>query len=370
MAGFTQTDEFDVEKFLSGDVRAFTDALASLESRIPADQVPQDDEFLHELTVAFHKSRDACEAAEIAIGPDSALLKEMQEKFRQAIQPWFDQSWFMHRAKVKPRGYPGDYVMLSSIYDGQAKSTGIGGYLDLYFLNTDLARAVCTRLAGIKEFLKSESENRSAHFAVLNVASGPGREYTHDFQAPSNMQLTCVDSDDKALEFLQENLPTETSEALDLNCVNYNALKMTSAEKNIDRFGEVDMFYSVGLCDYIPDRYLIKILNGWRETVRENGIVYVAFKDFLKYYPAEYQWHVDWFFFQRTEGDCRRLFAEAGYNVDEMEMTRDNTGIIMNFVAREPAIARTRFDAAESLRGPHIQDESELSPEEQEFSEG
>lgn len=371
MGEFMQTDEFDIDSFLSVDVRAFTDALASLERRIPAGQIPQDDEFLRELTVAFHRSRDACEAAEIAIGANTELLKEMQSKFRDAIAPWFDQSWFMQRAKVKPRGYPGDYLMLSSIYDGETKSTGIGGYLDLYFLNTDLARGVCTRLANVKQFIQEEAASRSARFSVLNVACGPGREYTHDFVAPEGMTLTCVDSDDTALEYLRENVSAENASSLDLNCVNYNALKMTSSQKNIERFGEVDMIYSVGLCDYIPDRYMIRMLNGWRETVGENGVVYVAFKDFLKYYPAEYQWHVDWYFYQRTEGDCRKLFADAGYNVDEMEMFRDSSGVIMNFIAREPAIARNRFHAAEGLRGPHIPNvNSELSEEDVELTEG
>ena len=139
-----------------------------------------------------------------------------------------------------------------------------------------------------------------------------------------------------------------------MNCVCYNALKMASAKSNIEKFGKPDIIYSVGLCDYIPDRYLIRILQGWAESVDENGIVYVAFKDCLKYYPAEYQWHVDWHFYERTEEDCWKLFKDAGYATEEMEMTRDETGIIMNFVARQKAIPHRRFDAAEKLRGPHI----------------
>ena len=45
-----------------------------------------------------------------------------------------------------------------------------------------------------------------------------------------------------------------------------------------------------------------------------------------------YQWHFDWHFLQRTEEDCWNLFAEAGYDSEQITVTRDETGIIMNFV--------------------------------------
>ena len=141
---------------------------------------------------------------------------------------------------------------------------------------------------------------------------------------------------------------------MDLSCVCYNALKMTSPENNRRQFGSPDIIYSVGLCDYLPDRYLIRILDGWRQTAGEDGIVYVAFKDALRYHGAEYQWHVDWHFYARTEEDCRNLFAKAGYDVDRMEVHRDETGIIMNFIARTEALRGVRIDRPQRLSGPHF----------------
>ena len=107
---------------------------------------------------------------------------------------------------------------------------------------------------------------------------------------------------------------------------------MTSAVVNVERFGRSDLIYSVGLCDYIPDKYLIPMLEGWRGSLSPGGTVYVAFKDCKRYTTPEYQWLVDWFFLQRTEEECRHLFAAAGYDMDELEMSRDETGIIINFV--------------------------------------
>jgi len=346
--------EFDVSSFFEHETKAFTDVLASLESRIDPAAEPQDDHFLKELTDALHRSRVECRAAEKAIGENPELLKEVQEEFRRLIAPWMDQGWFLQRAKAKPRGYPGDFEMLTAIYNGQTKTKGLGGYLDLYFLRTDLARAVCTRLAAVQKFLVREVLTRTTRVSILNVASGPGREYTDGFEeAYESVQLTCIDTDEAALQYLQSRMQENAAE-IDLSCVCYNALRMTSPANNRKQFGAPDIIYSVGLCDYLPDRYLIRILDGWRQTVGDDGIVYVAFKDALQYHAAEYQWHVDWHFYERTEEDCRELFAQAGYDVSQMEVERDGTGIIMNFIARAASLRGTRVDQPERLRGPHF----------------
>jgi len=350
----SSTKEFDVSGFFEHETQAFTDVLASLERRIAPDAEPRDDAFLKELTDALHRSRVDCRAAEKAIGRNPELLKEVQEEFRKRIAPWMDQSWFLQRAKVKPRGYPGDFEMLTAIYNGQTKTKGLGGYLDLYFLRTDLARAVCTRLSSIQKFLVREVLARTTRVSILNVASGPGREYTEGFEkACESVQLTCVDTDEAALQYLQTQVQ-ENAADLDLSCVCYNALRMTSPGNNRKQFGAPDIIYSVGLCDYLPDRYLIRILDGWRQTVGDDGIVYVAFKDALCYHAAEYQWHVDWHFYERTEEDCRQLFAQAGYDVSQMQVERDDSGIILNFIARAAALQGRRVDQPERLRGPHF----------------
>ena len=74
------------------------------------------------------------------------------------------------------------------------------------------------------------------------------------------------------------------------------------------------------------------MLRGWRETVSDDGAVYVAFKDIRKYSPTIYQWHMDWYFLPRTEEEIRGLFEQAGYDMYGLKMTRDATGSIINFI--------------------------------------
>jgi hypothetical protein len=72
--------------------------------------------------------------------------------------------------------------------------------------------------------------------------------------------------------------------------------------------------------------------------------VYVAFKDTRLYDKTEYQWLTDWYFFQRTDEECRQLFASAGYDMSGVTMTRDPIGVIINFICRDHQAVAVRVD--------------------------
>lgn len=330
-----------LEQMFQKDVPDFTKALEKLDTQLGPDAIPpaaftRGNPILDELTNAIQTSVLACHDVEAELGLGTPELAKAQARFREVIAPWFNKSWFMHRGLSKPRGYPGDYELLTGIYEARARSTGLGGYLDLYFLDTDLARAVVGRAASVKEFLTAEADRRSGDISVVNVACGPCREFINGLDLPDgcHMQVTCVDYDEAALDHVRTHVQPHTGWGLDLQPVRHNALRMINGEANIRKFGRPDIVYSVGLCDYIPDRMLISMLRGWREMLADGGVVFVAFKDCRRYDKTEYQWHVDWHFYQRTEADCRRLFLEAGYEVEGLSMTRDESEVIMNFAAR------------------------------------
>jgi SAM-dependent methyltransferase len=311
--------------------------------------VPAKDETYRQLGSAIEETLRACAALELVLLPEPQTLKEVQSRFRDAIAQWFDQSWFMHRSKVKPRGYPGDYRMLTSLYDHVPVSRGLGGYIELWIYESELGRAVCTRLQSAYDFLNDELSERHGEVSILNVACGPFHEYTKGFHAPDDCKVTfhCIDADTEALDYVKAQLKPVSQTFPQVNLVHYNALRMTSVKANLEKFGWPDIIYSIGLCDYIPDDYMIGLLRGWRESLNDNGIVYVAFKDTRQYDKTVYQWLEDWYFFQRTEQDCRRLYEEAGYDMGRLEMTRDATGIIMNFKSRVKARKHLRIDAPE-----------------------
>ena len=325
-----------VDNFFSTEVVEFTQSLQQLESNIESHQLPKDDENLADLKKAIFKSRDACRNLEATLRGSSKVLKDAQSKFREAINPWFNQSWFMFRARTKPRGYPGDFELLEAIYDGQPKSTGLGGYLDLYFLETILCRGVHSRMKALSQFLKAEVESRPTPTSILNVASGSCREFRElsNWLKIANVKIACIDHDQAALDWSraaveQADLP---STFFDFHC--YSALRMVSGKRNVEKFGKFDVIYSAGLFDYFPDDAVIAILRGLHETLSNGGVLCTPFKDAKRYDKTVYQWLVDWFFVQRTENECRRILQSAGFPLEKQQMQRDETGIIMIFVSK------------------------------------
>jgi len=343
-----------VEIFFTEHVARFTRALAKLDEQIPADAVATSDEIVQQLTDCINEMLGHCNRLEAEIKHEPQLLKQTQAKFRETIWPWFEKSWCMQRAFTKPRGYPGDYELLTAIYNRQPKSLGLGGYLDRYFLATTLGQAVPARMRSAREFLLQEIGRREGKVTILNVACGACREYTEGFEgvADREIELTLVDNDPQALEFVQTNVADQIPRNISVKYVRYNALRMTNSRVNVERFNRNDIIYSVGLCDYIPDEYLIPMLQGWRESVAEGGVVYVAFKDKALYDTAEYQWLVDWYFFQRSADECLELFVKAGFEADQIEVTRSETPVIVNYAARVPASTIRRIDGAENIPHP------------------
>ena len=155
-----------------------------------------------------------------------------------------------------------------------------------------------------------------------------------------------MDYDRGALSYVKENVVAPRKDRSHFQCIRYNALRMRSADRFIEQHGKYDIIYSVGLCDYIADKQLIPMLSGWRKIAHDRGIVYVAFKDANLYSTPIYQWVTDWHFLQRTQEDCTRIMSEAGFDVELMKVTRDKSGVIMNFIAPVTASGKLRIDQA------------------------
>lgn len=117
-------------------------------------------ELQNDLNDGTNRMVSACRALEQELGEDSGPIEEARLRFREAIAPWFDQSILMSRGlNKKPGGHPGDFETLEAIYDNRPLLTGIGMYLDQYFLNAPLAVAVRTRKDRMRDMLFDSIHN-------------------------------------------------------------------------------------------------------------------------------------------------------------------------------------------------------------------
>lgn len=281
------------------------------------------EEAVDPLTQLIHSSSIACAEAEETAGD---WLAELQQYFRSRIEPYFSQSWFMHRGLTKPRGYPGDYAILEAIYDMESKSDNFGKALDLYFLQSTLARAVRGRKDKCREIIEEYVPlDSDGSYRILDIASGPCRELHRNGLPP--FQFVGLDNDQESLDYAGDAVLKAGFKKHNFEFVKYNVLRLTSGKKNVETFGKFDLIYSVGLYDYLPDKVLLKVLQGSADMLKDNGRYVVAFKDCKRYDKNEYQWHVDWFFFPRTEEECRKIVTDSGMRVVNTE--RDESGVII-----------------------------------------
>lgn len=334
------------DQTFQNDVTAFTSQLAEFEKTIEPLSYPDNEAFLAELSEIMSFGLESCRRVTREIKEDTTLLLKTQDFFRESTAPWCNQSWIMNRARTKPRGFPGDYQMLLAIYDGVPLARGLGGYLDRWCLNMALGRAVNSRLQRATRFLLDELSRKSGSLNVLDIASGPGREFRsmHGLKFGGDVKMTCLDTDEGALEYVRRHVQNQAPANFSFQFTNQNAFRMRTPEKVIKRFGRQDIIYSVGLADYIPDRLLIPMLASWKDALTSDGCVYVAFKDKNYYDEVEYQWLMDWSFVQRDEQDCRRLLEQAGYDMNNVEVERDETRVIITFLARPNHNLTNRID--------------------------
>lgn len=346
-----------LQEFFQNDVESLKTNLQALSREIGPEEEPLKASHLQNIAEVLLKSCDDCRRVEEDLSDHMDSIAPVQEAFRKETAPWFSQSWIANRAQTKPTGFPGDCMMLATIYDERVPTRGLGGYLDACLLTLPLGVAVKERMKTAQAFLMQEVSWREGDVRILDIASGPCREFLNwtDQAEDSRILLTCLDTDPEALEYVGQNVVPTATGIEQMRLERYNALRTKSAKATERNFGRFDVLYSVGLADYIPDEPLVAMLQGWRESVDEGGIVYVAFKDSRRYDKTPYQWHLDWHFLQRTEEDCRRLLSEAGFDAATVEMERDASDIIIHFFCPIGTPAYTRVDAAEpTVRAPRL----------------
>jgi extracellular factor (EF) 3-hydroxypalmitic acid methyl ester biosynthesis protein len=277
-----------------------------------------------------------CEEFEQGV-KDKDIIRNARIEFREKTNPMLSKSYCINRARTWPQGQQGDYKTLEYAYKNTPLSEGLGYYLDLYFLNLDLAHAVRNRIIKLEDILRDEMLKRQQP-SILNIACGSCREVFE--LAPviekSGAKFTCIDLDNDALSFAANRLSYTNISPLISNQVKlrkYNALRMFDHELNISEFGKQDIIYSVGFFDYLRSDFLANMFQALYKSLTPGGILITSFKDASRYRHQDYHWLVDWDgFLQRTEEDFRSIFSEAQIPFSAISEMREESGVIVFYV--------------------------------------
>jgi len=320
---------------LNDKIEQYIQQLGNLETLCNQSNVDQE-KLLSDITMQTDSMLEACAKFEQHVS-DKYTIKAAQLYFRDKTNHIVSKSYCINRCRTWPRGQQGDFETLELAYKNYPLSEGIGYYLDKYLLSSTVGVAVRERIIKLRELLQEELKSRHAP-RVLNLACGSCRdvfELATEIKS-SGAKFICVDLDSNALDFARDRFSHAGLLSDSVELLTYNALRMFDYETAEKEFGLQDIIYSVGYFDYLPDDFLVKLLNTLYKLLNPGGSLIMAFKDAARYRSQVYHWLVDWDGFkQRVVPDFDRVLHLAEIPSSALSVTRAGSGTIIFYLAKK-----------------------------------
>lgn len=238
------------------------------------------------------------------------------------VFPYLMRSRFVERAYYKPKGYAGDFMMIELIYRNRPEGDGkLGELIDAWALDQVPSRAVRARRRLLKTLIGDicgdicrQHAAQKVPVRLMNLACGAARElfdFLNECDYSKRVDALCVDIDPEALQFADQHANAGKHQA-SLRFMRENVIKWALGRIRHD-FGSLDLIYSSGLCDYLNDRLLVKLIQRCHDHLRPGGTLIIGnfstvnpdrfFMDHLLY----------WRLIHRSEDDLKRLFRDTGF---------------------------------------------------------
>jgi SAM-dependent methyltransferase len=243
-------------------------------------------------------------------------------------------------ARAKPRGYAGDFELLSRICDNSCCDDPLGRLFDGYFLAQAAPQAVRSRFEQTANALAWHSLRRDDQaYNVLSVGAGPALDITGALSAiPAKQKvrtsITLVDIDPNALEFAAGKV-SEFVLADQLRCFRANLFRFADDRELHSQLTKPDSLACAGLFDYLSDDVATKMLRRFWDLLAPGGLLLVG--NFSPHNPtrAYMEWIGNWYLNYRNGEQLRRLANEAGIPDGRVTISADRMGVDLFIIAHK-----------------------------------
>ncbi|MGZ6141917.1 MAG: PilZ domain-containing protein [Myxococcales bacterium] len=249
--------------------------------------------------------------------------RAMQEFSLRHVDRYLMLAPWMHRARHKPFGYPGDYEVMRFVYERNfegpslfAKSIGYA------FLQTKAALAVKYRKDLIRRELKAriEAHGKSERpLRFLSIAAGPAQELFELAaelpELPAPLELVLFDQDKGALSYAYRRLkPAMESKFGDRVRILYLHESIKRLLRDADlfaSFGHFDAIYSCGLFDYLQTSTAVVLTRNLFARLAPSGALYIG--NMAPENPSRWfmESHLDWHLIHRTRAELTEIGVRA-----------------------------------------------------------
>lgn len=233
--------------------------------------------------------------------------------FRAVLNPYLQRAEIHRRALHKPRGYPGDYLLMDYVYGAPLPpEDAFAQLLSRHFLAQPGPRAVRSRCAYLLSALQRSVRAARGPLRVLSVGAGPARELQELLRADPwcSVEITLLDRDSAALDHARSALCALPGVS-DPLCL---ALHVKEVLRGALRpHGPFDLIYAAGLYDYLRQGFAIDLTLGLLGLLAPNGELIIANLACDPINPSRpfIEYAHDWFLLYRDEWEMRGLVGDS-----------------------------------------------------------
>jgi extracellular factor (EF) 3-hydroxypalmitic acid methyl ester biosynthesis protein len=270
-------------------------------------------------TEIMRASAEIDDATRQATGQEWEALREFSQRHLHSLlmqAPW------MHRARTKPLGYPGDYEIMNGLYGNHFNgATLFAKAVNLAFVSTPAAEAVRTRKDLIKRELSRliDKATPDRPVRILSIAAGPAQEVyevLHErSQIPGPVEIVLFEQDRRALNFaharLSRVLRQRWASKVRVVLLHDSIKRLLLGSTMFTESGEYDMVYACGLCDYLQRHTWTKLCRTLYSTVAPQGTLFVG--NMVPSNPSRWfmELHLDWALVYREHSELLELAGLA-----------------------------------------------------------
>jgi hypothetical protein len=256
------------------------------------------------------------------------------------------------RAYEKPLGYPGDYVLMTYMYDdSRCGVTAFERILHQLGREERLAATVPSRkelLVGlIKEVVRRRRNHRASAVRLLSIGAGPAREIEEFIESGDcalPLVVSLLDQDEDALAYACERLQKVAlrhGRQIDIRARHIAFGQLLSRGDLLAELRGQDMIYSAGLMDYLSDRVAQGLVTLCYQLAAPQSLL--AFGNALSAPDVRWvpEFVLDWRMIYRSESEVVR-FAETLPSDASISVKTDPSSAWCFVLVEKPALPGER----------------------------
>ncbi len=234
-------------------------------------------------------------------------------------QDLLSRGWLQNRARLKPRGYAGDYELFERICDFKLSDDPWGRAFDLYFQEQAAPRAVRARTEYVANAIVEVGRNSSDSVKLVIVGAGPAREVRTACERlvadeRDRLEVVLIDIDPQALQYATDRLAS-CLRPKQLQVERHNLFRLPESAQLSDRISGAGLISCSGLFDYLDSSQSMCMLSFFQAALKPGGqgIVFQFSPDNPT--RAYMEWIANWYLNYRTADEFLDLALAAGLPV-------------------------------------------------------